>query len=205
MKRNEKKRFLTLLLLPALLVMLLFGTSASAEEVSVSESETETDAKEGYNIFADIFDAVQGFSTEILCTLSFIGSVTISLAYKKKLLPTVKNGLGIIGNAIGDVKEQTLASVKAQETLVSEFTQRLAAAEATLSKFESAISEIAEKTEVGTNAAEDRANMKALMSAQIEMLYELFMTSSLPQYQKDALSERIREMKEVSLGVGEEK
>ena len=39
--------------------------------------------------------------------------------------------------------------------------------------------------------------MKALMSAQIDMLYDIFMTSSLPQYQKDAVNKRISEMKEV--------
>ena len=36
------------------------------------------------------------------------------------------------------------------------------------------------------------------MSAQIDMLYGIFMTSSLPQYQKDAVSEHIHKMKEVS-------
>ena len=47
--------------------------------------------------------------------------------------------------------------------------------------------------------------MKALMSAQIDMLYDIFMTSSLPQYQKDAVNQRVKEMKEVteSDGLGE--
>ena len=40
--------------------------------------------------------------------------------------------------------------------------------------------------------------MKIILSAQIDMLYDIFMTSSLPQYQKDAVSKRIGEMKEVT-------
>jgi hypothetical protein len=37
--------------------------------------------------------------------------------------------------------------------------------------------------------------MKTIMSAQVDMLYNIFMSSSLPQYSKDAVGERISEMK----------
>ena len=41
------------------------------------------------------------------------------------------------------------------------------------------------------------------MLSQIDMLYEIFMQSGLPQYSKDALGERMAKMKK-TLGVGEE-
>ena len=88
------------------------------------------------------------------------------------------------------------------DELLAEFTERLARAEEVLEKFGNAIEEIAEKTEDGKHAAEDRANMKALMVAQIDMLYDIFMTSSLPQYQKDAVNKRIQGMKEVTESAG---
>ena len=35
-----------------------------------------------------------------------------------------------------------------------------------------------------------------MVKAQIDMLYDVFMSSALPQYQKDAVGERIAKMKE---------
>ncbi len=204
--KERIKRGLTAILL-ALTALFALGAVALAEEapssVSDSDGASEESISEGENLFADIFSAVESFSTEILCALSFVGSLIIAFAYKKGLLPAVKSGIGAIGSAIGEVREQALKSAQIQEELTSLLDERLALLETTLTKFDTAITEIAEKTESGAHAAEDRENVKALMSAQIDMLYELFMTSSLPQYQKDALSERIRDMKEVKADVGE--
>lgn len=178
------------------------GSKADAEMAEEPES-LQTEDKENAelgatNIFEDAFTALEGFSSEILCALSFIGSLLIAFAYRRGLLPTVKNGIGAIGNAIGSMKESTESYAKQSEELLNLMSERLCHAEKTLEEFERAVAEIAEKCESGEHAARDRAEMKALMTAQIDMLYDIFMTSSLPQYQKDAVSERVRDMKEVT-------
>ena len=208
-----KRKFIQKLLLALATIALLFSlttAAVSAEEApNASESELTDDtaevpsatvdgeAAEG-NFFEDAFTALEGFSSEILCALSFIGSLIIAFAYRKGLLPAVKNGIGTIGNAIGSIKESSETYAKQGEELLSLMSERLDRAEKTLAEFERAVAEIAEKSEDGAHAQKDRADMKALMSAQIDMLYDIFMTSSLPQYQKDAVSERVREMKEVT-------
>lgn len=208
MKRKFIKRLLTALACVVLLFSLSL-TAVSAEDAEAdtpkaeeSESlQTENEEKDTLgapNVFEAAFTALEGFSSEILCALSFIGSLIIAFAYRKGLLPTVKNGIGAIGNAIGSMKESTESYAKQGEELLALMTDRLDRAERTLEAFEKAVAEIAEKSEDGEHAAHDRAEMKALMSAQIDMLYDIFMTSSLPQYQKDAVSERVREMKEVT-------
>ena len=130
--------------------------------------------------------------------LAFLGSLIVALAYKRGLMPAVKSGIGAIGGAVSQLKDSTESYSKYQDELLTEFSERLCRAEEVLERFGQAIDEIAEKTEDGKSAAEDRANMKTLMSAQIDMLYDIFMTSSLPQYQKDAVNKRIGEMKEVT-------
>ena len=130
--------------------------------------------------------------------LTFIGSLLLAFAYKRGLLPTIKNGLGIISGTVGELKASTEGFSKHQEAMISELTERLKQAELSLSEFGKAIDEIVKKAEEDENGALEREHMKALMSAQIDMLYGIFMTSSLPQYQKDAVSEHIHKMKEVS-------
>ena len=181
------------------------GMAVSAESTTLPESEqvsepadnTETSDIES-NIFEDIFASVNEFSPEILSMLTFIGSLLLAFAYKRGLLPTIKNGLGIISGTVGELKASTEGFSKHQEAMISELTERLKQAELSLSEFGKAIDEIVKKAEEDENGALEREHMKALMSAQIDMLYGIFMTSSLPQYQKDAVSEHIHKMKEVS-------
>ena len=42
----------------------------------------------------------------------------------------------------------------------------------------------------------ERERMRIIMQGQIDMLYDIFMTSALPQYKKDEVGTRINEMKE---------
>ena len=183
-------------------VMLLgFGTASAAEDSSVTEETTTESAPTdtaASNIFEELYAAVSEFSGEIASALAFLGSLIVALAYKRGLMPAVKSGIGAIGGAVSQLKDSTESYSKHQDELLTEFGERLCRAEEVLERFGQAIDEIAEKTEDGKSAAEDRASMKALMSAQIDMLYDIFMTSSLPQYQKDAVNKRIGEMKEVT-------
>ena len=183
-------------------VMLLgFGTASAAEDSEATDVVTGESAPtetENSNVFEELYAAVSEFSGEIASALAFLGSLIVALAYKRGLMPAVKSGIGAIGGAVSQLKDSTESYSKHQDELLTEFGERLCRAEEVLERFGQAIDEIAEKTEDGKSAAEDRASMKALMSAQIDMLYDIFMTSSLPQYQKDAVNKRIGEMKEVT-------
>ena len=200
MKRMKFVKHLIALALCA--VMLLgFGTAAAAEDSEVADEVTGESAPtetENTNVFEELYAAASEFSGEIASALAFLASLIVALAYKRGLMPAVKSGIGAIGGAVSQLKDSTESYSKHQDELLTEFSERLCRAEEVLERFGQAIDEIAEKTEDGKSAAEDRASMKALMSAQIDMLYDIFMTSSLPQYQKDAVNKRIGEMKEVT-------
>ena len=184
-----------------ILVLSMTAITASAEEVLEETSVIEDgETGESENFFERVFETAEKFSSEILCALSFTCSLILTFSYKKGLLPTVKSGIGTIGSVVGSMKEHTESYAKHQEEMITIFSERLARAEEMLARFERSIDEIAAKTEDGSLAANDRASMKALMSAQIDMLYDIFMSSSLPQYQKETVSERLRGMKEVTAG-----
>lgn len=208
MKRKFIQRLLTALsCITILFALSLTAVSAenaeanapTAEETESSQADSQDSTALGSpNFFEEAYASVEGLSSELLCALSFIGSLIIAFAYKKGLLPTVKSGIGAIGSAIGSIKESTENYAKQNEELLALMSERLDRTDKTLEGFEKSVAEIAERCEDREHAARDRAEMKALMSAQIEMLYDIFMTSSLPQYQKDAVSEKVRDMKEVT-------
>ena len=188
-------------------LLLLGGISAGAEEISDTDEvygevteviEAEKPTEDGGNVFAEIYEAASGFSSEILSVFAFVGSLVVAFAYRKGLMPTVKKGIGAIGNAIGQIKDATDGYGKHQDEMLTAFNERLTESEKILERFGEAIDEMVEKTESASDARADRECVKALMSAQVDMLYEIFMNSQLPQYQKEAVSRRIKEMKEAS-------
>ena len=52
---------------------------------------------------------------------------------------------------------------------------------------------------------ENTEELSVIVGTQIDMLYDIFMTSALPQYQKDAVGERVAKMKEALAGNGNTK
>ena len=54
---------------------------------------------------------------------------------------------------------------------------------------------LVEDLRVRTLEAKGSEDTRVILSAQVDMLYDIFMTSALPQYQKDAVGERIAAMR----------
>ena len=80
-----------------------------------------------------------------------------------------------------------------------------------LERSEEIISTLTERIEEMTSTIEEvkdgellknreNQNLTVIISAQIDMLYDIFMSSALPQYQKDAVGERVALMKEALRG-----
>ena len=93
---------------------------------------------------------------------------------------------------IGDTAEKTLvgsesayAELKGSIELVGKGIDTLCISIADLDKRLSA-----SEDQIGQTEA-----MRTVISAQVDMLYSIFMSSSLPQYSKDAVGERIAQMK----------
>ena len=216
MKFTRTTRNLIILALSAAL-LLFGGIATSAEELPESEAIVDSNATgseviEGgesdeaadpitppakENLFEEIYEAASSVSSELLAVLAFVGSLIVAFAYKKGLIPAGKRGIVALGNVITQLKDTTDDYNEYQEGVLSDFNERIERLEKLLEQFTRSVIEISHNTESIRNTAQERENVKALMSAQVDMLYEIFMTSQLPQYQKDAVNCRINEMKEV--------
>ncbi len=149
------------------------------------------------NIFQECFGAVKSHSTELLSALAFAGSLIIAFTYKKGLLPTIKKSIGAIGAAVCEIKESDSASNLLQEKISKELEDGLKA----LSEYIKSVDEklviyeqILKNLNTGATQAE---KTEAVISEQVSLLYDVFMFSSIPEYQKDAIGHRVEKMRKL--------
>lgn len=183
-----------------LLALLTFFCTAGVVASAQVEGDTESTAETESNFFTKLYEDISAYTSEILCALTFAGSVTVAIAYKKGLLPLINSTLGAIGGAVTKIKESTTeneatsaALEKVVNTQMNSACERLDELTEKISYLDAKIEEVAK---CDSDAVSERQRIRLIMESQINMLYDIFMSSALPQYQKDAVGERISEMKE---------
>lgn len=155
------------------------------------------------NFFEDIYNEILTHADKILSALAFAASLILAFTYKKGLLPLVKGALSSLGNSVSKLKEET-------ENAKNTADENMKSAVAQLERAEELIFALSERLEALEHeldaAGEERAHnkdMRTIVKTQVDMLYEIFMSSSIPQYQKEAVGEKISEMKK-TLAAGTE-
>ena len=190
--KTKLKYFLVTVLLIAF--SYCFAISSSAEEVV--EDDVEIVEK---NIFSTVYEEITSHATEILCAMTFAGSLILAFAYKKGLMPLLKGSLISIGNSISKIKDDTTENAERNAKLGESIEVGLESAMATLGILTKKISELDlalnERLASEDDASREKEEFKLILTSQIDMLYDIFMTSALPQYQKDAVGERVAKMK----------
>lgn len=196
------KKLLAILI--ALTLFVSFGVAVSANEVAedadVTENvdnvyENEEPHGENGNFFAEIYEYVSNHADDLFSALAFIGSLVLAFIYKKGLMPQLSNALGNIRasvKSIGDTAEKTLAG---SEGALSEIKSGMEFVGSGLDSLCVAVADLDARLAASEEQMNETKAMKTIMSAQVDMLYNIFMSSALPQYSKDAVGERISEMK----------
>ena len=112
------------------------------------------------------------------------------------MLPLIKAALGALTSSVSKLKEQTEAHLDGSDSALSMVKNTLVTYEAKAQALTEKLSEMDEKlTALEKNGSRAKAT-EYIMNTQIDMLYELFMASGIPQFQKEAVAERVKIMKE---------
>ena len=201
------KKFLIFTISFIFVIALTFSLSvtAFAEESKTSESfnEEAVTEQESRSLFSEIYTLAVKNSDKLFSALAFLSSLLIVFAYKRGLIPIINTGLSAIKKSTDDFEEKASESIlKTEESLkflTDKFASCVNAIEITL-KYIDGLSEKLEYLESEKNAAQ---TLKNVMLSQIDMLQEIFMNSALPQYSKDAIGEKVAQMKK-NITLGEE-
>ena len=203
--KNKLKYLIVTVLLAVFSSTLVICASAEsdipeAQSVATDDTTSVTDAAED-NFFTVAYEEISSYASEILCALTLAASLILAFAYKKGLLPLVQGALVSIGNAVTKIKDSTEVSEQKASRLEENLESGIQGAKAALDKVIERIASfeqtISAKLLNEEQIKEEYKKLGFVVGAQIDMLYDIFMTSSLPQYQKDAVNKRISEMKEV--------
>ena len=225
MKKTKFKKKIFAALAAALLIFgsLSVGTLAAFDEDASSygvnvESEADTviaDVKTNVdddsavkaeatevNFFERLYDAVTDYISEILCVLAFGGSFLIAVLYKKGLLPLLKGALSAISSAVGKIKDATEESAISDAEKTAKITEALDRAHALIEAQTRSLEVVERRLDALSTDKTDRERMKLILECEVELLYDIFMSSALPEYQKDAVAKRL---KSISSLIKEEK
>ena len=148
------------------------------------------------NIFEQIYTLAMENSDKIFSVLAFLGTLVVGIGYKSGLLPLLRDALsrlkgemdGIkadgdkIGRLFGERFDKTSEAIERIEKTLEENTKELSRIEWQFESYEELLRE--------------RNALKTILEGQMYLLYSIFMSSSLPQYQKDMIGERIEELRE---------
>ena len=190
-----------------LILSLALTAGAEAQDVSPDEAPLEEAVTETDGTVGEAEDAGASFMTrlgtefksylgEIFSALTLVGSVVLAIAYKRGLLPVVKGALNATAGAVTKIRESTEKCGEDTRALSEAVSARLENAESTLSSLADRIDELNRQLEEKAESATERERMHTVMLAQVDMLYQVFMSSSLPQYEKDSIAERVGAMKQ---------
>ena len=213
--KHLKRIFLTL---TALILALSVSTSALAaeaagEDTAVIDAESdsaplitdgaennaaqapENPLEEDENPFSAVFSVVTEYSGEIFSALAFLGTLIVAAAYKRGMLPTLKKALTGIKGALTDASDKTEATLTFVERRLGEIDECIDHASRTADGILDTLEGLDGRISLMEGEYDGRAVMKTLMLSQIDMLYDIFMCSALPQYKKDEIGERVAAMK----------
>ena len=195
---KKATKILTLALVMAALVFALSIQAFAYEEGEAVDAAVSNENAETEETFFDVlFSAVESNAAQILSALTFIGSLVVILCYKKGLLPIINDGLKALKSGIKAIGDRSESFNEHAIGLCDSIDTRLARAE----KLSEAVLKSAEEIEqqlcdLKKSEAENE-KLKTILSAQIDMMYEIFMSAELPQYLKDSVGERIGTMRSV--------
>lgn len=182
-------------------LILCFSVTALAAEENAEVTENDS-TENAENTFAEIYNLALENADKVFSALAFISSLLLVFAYKKGLIPIINAGLSAIKKSADKFEGSSLESILKTEESLGFLTDKFASCINTVESISKSIEELGERLELMEGEKDSKETMKTVMLSQIDMLYEIFMNSALPQYSKDALGEKVAEMKK-SIRIGD--
>lgn len=148
------------------------------------------------NFFLFLYEGVMDNISEIFSLFSFIGTLVIAFIYKKGLLPLFSKTVTGLKDGIGAIKEESESALSAGGQKIDLVRDKLSEIENTFSLFSESVTSLESKLAAEEALASERKKLEIIMGSQIDLLYDIFMSSSLPEYKKEAVGAKFLQMRE---------
>ncbi len=168
--------------------------SSDAIPSSKTNSSTETEYQE--NPFALLYKQLLDNSDKLLSALAFIGTLLITITYKRGLLPIVEKSLNALSASLSKVKEEFKQESEENSKFATRFEKAIENAERSVENITSVVEKLEGELENSKASRDACENFEKIFLAELEILYDAFISSSISQYQKDRMSDSIAKLKE---------
>lgn len=196
MKRKLFKTALTFICVAVIILSL--GMTVFAEDTAIKEAESSVEVEDvkvadgdEKNPFSELYGRFVENSDTVFSLLSLIGTAIIALLYRKGLIPGLKNAVGSFTEALTSIKKET----EKTSGDTAKYGDKLTALSCGLDSALQQLSELSAKLD-SESAHKESQLFNTIIIEQIELLYDVFMSSSLPEYKKEEVGVRIGRMKE---------
>ena len=163
---------------------------------SPETTETEIPTKDGEsNVFTLLFDGIISCSNDILTVVNFIISLIVAICYKRGLVPKLEKTGNSIQKSLTALNEGAARQENEFKENERENGKKLEILEKSVHDIQDKLSETAEALKK-SEQSKNNNKTDAIMLAQIDMLYNIFISSALPEYQKESVGNQINKMKE---------
>ena len=185
----KKKTKILIGLILALSLLSALAVSAFASEGSGVSEAPDT------NAFSEIYSFALENADKIFSLLAFIGALILAISYKKGLFPFVQKALSALNGAVKSLREESLAENSQNNEFIKSLSEKLKSSESTLNEALEKLSVLETELKKSADACCKTEEFRAILTAEVEMIYDIFLNSSLPQYQKDRVGEAYCKMK----------
>lgn len=166
------------------------------ELIEETSNITTESGDEGANIFDEIYGVMEENADKIFSILAFVGTIIVSVGYKSGLLPLLRDALSKLKASIDNVKAEGELNKALTESKMSEISKAIEDINSSIESSNGQLKKIEWQFDSCEQLMAERKCMRAILENQIDMLYAIFMSSALPQYQKDEIGTKIQEMRE---------
>lgn len=167
------------------------GDTASDEAIPQTAVENAAEA----NPFLLLYDRICAHLPELFSALSLLGACVIAFCYKRGLLPILKDGIGAIGSATKEWGKTAENYAKESKDICENVNDTVHFMSLCMEKMQGSLTSVEEQIDALKAEKDSCEVLKALMRGQVDMLYDIFLCSSLPQFEKERVGKRVEEMK----------
>ena len=172
---------------------------AAIQSIGVSH-DNEASSTESVTVFEEVYELALRHSDKILSALAFVSSLILAFIYRKGVLPLIKGGLNAIGTTVDKLKEETEKASEVSEKSIIAAKAKLEAAEGSMAALTEKLALLEEELSSLREEEAKLGDVKLVLESQTELLYEIFMSSSIPAYLKESVGERVLAMKKQLCG-----
>ena len=181
-----KKILLTISLCIGLCLALPFAATAASAEAATTEQSA----------FALLYEQLGAHLSEILSALCVLSGLLIAFCYKRGLLPLIKSGLSAIGAATKEWGENAESFGAEAKEICKNANSYIQTVGEKTEEIEKHLCAIEERLKSFEGLCGDSERVKDALGGQMDMLLEIFLSSSLPQFEKDRVTKKLDTLKQ---------